>query len=146
PVTVAEGSSCTASASYPGDNDHLPSSGNAPIAVTRASASVTPGNGSKFYGTSDPVPVTTGTLSGFVAADNVTASYSRAAGETVATYAIGAALSPSGVLGNYNIAYNAGTFTIAPDTTTLTYTGPAASTYGQCATVNLSAVLTDAIH
>ena len=124
----------------------LPTAATRYIIITRAAASVTPGNGSKFFGTPDPAPLTTGTLSGFVAGDNVTASYSRTAGELVGAYAIAATLSPSSVLANYNIAYRTGTFTIHPDTTTLTYTGPAASTYGQCSAVNLSAVLMDAVH
>src|SRR5204862_1782444 len=37
---------------------------------------------SKTYGNADPSPLTTGSGSGFLAADGVTASYSRAAGET----------------------------------------------------------------
>src|SRR5205814_9453074 len=68
----------------------------------------------KVYGSADPSPLTTGTLSGFLASDNVTASYSRTAGETVAgsPYTISATLSPSTVLGNYNITYNTAKFTI----------------------------------
>ena len=40
---------------------------------------------------------------GFLAADGVTASYSRTAGETVGAYVISATLAPAAVLGNYNI-------------------------------------------
>ena len=43
---------------------------------------MTPNAASKTYGTADPA--LTGTLSGFLAADGVTAVYSRTAGETVA--------------------------------------------------------------
>jgi hypothetical protein len=73
---------------------------------------VTPDAASKTYGTDDPT--LTGSLSGFLAADGVTASYSRAAGETVAggPYTISATLSPSGVLVNYEITYNTADFTI----------------------------------
>ena len=48
-------------------------------------------------------PAFTGALVGFLAADGVTATYSRTAGETVAggPYTISATLSPAGVLGNY---------------------------------------------
>src|SRR5256885_13041087 len=49
--------------------------------IGRATASVTPNAASKTYGTADPA--FTGTLAGFVAADNVTAAYSRAAVGTV---------------------------------------------------------------
>jgi hypothetical protein len=73
---------------------------------------VTPNAASKTYGTADPS--FSGTLTGFVAADSVTASYSRTAGETVAggPYPISATLSPAGVLGNYTITYNTAAFTI----------------------------------
>ncbi len=75
-------------------------------------ASVTPNAASKTYGDGDPA--LTGTLSGFLAADGVTATYSRTAGETVAggPYTISATLSPAGVLGNYTITYNTASFTI----------------------------------
>src|SRR5205814_5620207 len=64
---------------------------------------------SKTYGDNDPVPLTTGS-GDFLAADNVTATYSRAAGETVAgspnhiTATLNAA---AGALANYIIT-NAG--------------------------------------
>ena len=50
--------------------------------ISQATATVTPAAASKTYGSADPVLA--GTLSGFLAADGVTASYSRTAGETVA--------------------------------------------------------------
>ena len=65
-----------------------------------------------MYGAADPV--LSGTLSGFLAADDVTATYSRTARQTVATYTLSATLSPAGVLGNYNITYNTANFTITP--------------------------------
>jgi hypothetical protein len=81
--------------------------------IDKAAASVTPAAASKTYGTADPS--FTGTLSGFLAADGVKATYTRTAGETVAgnPYTISAALSAAGVLGNYNIAYNTANFTIS---------------------------------
>ena len=84
----------------------------ADFTITQKEASVTPNAASKVYG--DPDPVLTGTLSGFLESDNVTAVYSRAAGETVAgsPYTISAVLSPADVLGNYNITYNTAEFTI----------------------------------
>src|SRR5207247_3864922 len=71
---------------------------------------------SKTYGDADPNPLTTGSGSGFLAADNVTATYSRDPGETVSggPYHITATLSPSGVLGNYNITNAGANFTINP--------------------------------
>jgi hypothetical protein len=93
------------------------------IAVNKATASVTPNAASKTYNTSDPA--LSGTLSGFRPADNVTATYSRTAGETVAgsPYTISATLSPAGVLGNYNVTYNTANFTINKADQTITF-GP----------------------
>lgn len=101
----------------------------ASFTINKANASVTPAAASKTYGTADPS--FTGTLSGFLAADNVTASYSRAAGETVggSPYTISATLSPGGVLGNYAITYNAANFTISPAVASVT-PNAASKTYG----------------
>ncbi|MFH0876881.1 MAG: MBG domain-containing protein [Candidatus Omnitrophota bacterium] len=90
------------------------------LTITPKSASVTPNAASKVYGAVDPT--LTGTLSGFLTADSVTANYTRAAGETVAggPYTISATLSPSGVLGNYNITYNTANFTITPKAASVT--------------------------
>ena len=84
----------------------------ADFTILRKAASVTPDAKSKFYGEADPT--LTGTLDGFLAGDNVTATYSRTAGETVAgsPYTISAVLSPTGVLSNYDITYNTAKFTI----------------------------------
>ena len=59
--------------------------------------------GDQVYGAADPA--LTGTLSGFLVADGVTATYTRTAGETVlgSPYTISATLAPAGVLSNYNI-------------------------------------------
>ena len=85
-------------------------SNTAVFAITKKTASVTPNAASKLLGAPDP-PLT-GTLAGFLPADGVTAVYTRTAGETVGAYTISATLSPAGVLGNYNIAYNTATFSI----------------------------------
>src|SRR5207244_12314875 len=84
----------------------------AEFTIDKKTASVTPNAKSKTYGDADPT--LTGTLSGFLAGDGVTATYSRAAGETVAgsPYTIRATLSHPGVLGNYQITYNTAEFTI----------------------------------
>src|SRR5207244_2019162 len=88
--------------------------------IDKKTASVTPNAKSKTYGDVDPA--LTGTLTGFLAADGVTATYSRAAGETVAgnPYTISATLSPGGVLGNYQITYNTAEFTIDKKTASVT--------------------------
>jgi hypothetical protein len=71
---------------------------------------VTPNAASKIYHGADPS--LTGSLVGFLAADNVTATYSRTAGEAVGTYTISATLAPLAVLGNYDITYNTAKFDI----------------------------------
>src|SRR5207302_2164465 len=92
----------------------------ASFTIDKKAASVTPNAASKTYGDTDPT--LTGTLSGFLAADGVTATYSRALGETVAgsPYTISATLSPAGVLGNYEITYNTAEFTIDKKTASVT--------------------------
>src|SRR5258706_8215250 len=88
--------------------------------ITPKAASVTPDAASKEYGSADPA--FTGTLTGFLGADGVTATYSRTAGETVASspYTISAVLSPAGVLSNYTITYNTAAFTINPKLASVT--------------------------
>jgi large repetitive protein len=83
------------------------------LVISQATASVTPNAATKVYGTTDPA--LNGTLTGFLAGDGVTTTYSRAAGETVAggPYAIISTLTPAGMLGNYNITYNTASFTIS---------------------------------
>jgi hypothetical protein len=101
----------------------------AEFTIDKRDASVTPNAASKIYGDTDPT--LTGTLTGFVAADSVSATYSRTAGETVggSPYTISAVLSPAGVLGNYNITYNTAHFTINKRDATWT-TNPNSKTYG----------------
>src|SRR5204863_1237055 len=72
--------------------------------ISARTATWTTTSNSKTYGNPDPTPLTTGSGT-FLAADGVTASYSRAAGETVlgGPYHITATLSPPAVLSNYTI-------------------------------------------
>ncbi len=102
----------TITAAYSGDSNYSPSSDNQAITVNRKDASVTPDAQTKVYGAADPT--LTGTLNGFLAGDNVTATYSRTAGETVlgSPYTISATLLPVSVLSNYNITNNTANFTI----------------------------------
>src|SRR5437588_7852168 len=101
----------------------------AEFTIDKKAASVTPSAKSKTYGDVDPA--LTGTLTGFLTADGVTASYSRAPGETVAgsPYTINATLSPAGVLGNYQITYNTASFTIDKKAASVT-PNAASKTYG----------------
>lgn len=92
------------------------------FAITPKAASVTPAANTKVYNSVDPV--LTGSLSGFLAADGVTAGYSRVAGETVlgGPYTISATLSPASVLTNYTVTYNTANFSITPKAATVTAT------------------------
>ncbi|MFZ5858219.1 MAG: MBG domain-containing protein [Chloroflexota bacterium] len=107
--------------------------------ITPKTASVTPNAASKVYGSANPA--LTGTLSGFLPADGVTATYTRTAGETVAgsPYTISATLAPAGVLGNYTITYNTANFTITPKSLTITGVTAQNKTYDRttAATLNL---------
>ncbi|PYP29828.1 MAG: hypothetical protein DMD55_00185, partial [Gemmatimonadetes bacterium] len=97
----------------------------------KKAASVTPAAGQhKTYGDADPA--LSGSTSGFLAADGVTASYSRAAGETVAggPYHITATLGAgAGVLDNYIITNAGADFSIAKRAATWT-TDPNSKTLG----------------
>ncbi len=107
-------------ANYSGDVNYDPASGNETVAVIKKPASVIPDAASKIYGGTDPS--LTGTLEGFLTADNVTAVYSRVAGETVlgGPYIITAVLSPIEILGNYEVTYNTASYTIIPKATSVT--------------------------
>src|SRR5207249_725737 len=96
--------------------------------ITKKAASVTPDAKTKVYGSADPT--LSGALSGFLVADGVTASYSRAAGETVGSYTISAALSPAGVLSNYDITYNTAAFAITKKAASVTPAAGQHKTYG----------------
>src|SRR5438093_2230309 len=80
--------------------------------INPKTASVTPNVASKTYGGTEPA--LTGTLSGFLAADNVTATYSRAAGETVAgsRKSISVKPSPGRMLDDDSFTYNKTNHTI----------------------------------
>ena len=98
--------------------------------INAKEASVTPAAAGKVYGGVEPA--LTGSLSGFLAADGVSATYSRTAGEDVAgsPYTISATLNPAGVLANYVITFNTAAFTITPASVTMTWSDPADITYG----------------
>src|SRR5881296_840974 len=100
----------------------------AAFAITKKAASVTPAAASKVYGSADPA--LSGALSGFLVADGVSASYSRAAGETVGSYPISATLSPAGVLSNYDITYNTASFVITKKAASVTPAAGQHKTYG----------------
>ncbi len=110
-----------------------PSSGTGTLTIDKRLATWTTNPASKTYGDADPVPLTTGSGTNFLAADNVTATYTRVAGENASppTYHITATLSatPLSALDNYIITNDGAEFTINKRLATWT-TNPASKTYG----------------
>ena len=85
---------------------------NGSYTINKRAATWTTNPNSKIFGSLDPVPLTTGSGSNFVASDGVTATYARVTGEDVGTYQITATLSPTAALANYNITNAGALFTI----------------------------------
>jgi hypothetical protein len=117
----------TANWTFAGTGNYNSASGSVAIAIAPKAASVTPDAKSKVYGTTDPT--LTGTLSGFLPADAVTATYGRTVGETVGAYTISATLhAASGVLANYSVTSNTATFTITTGSLNHLVLSPVSST------------------
>src|ERR1051326_2088278 len=76
PLTTGSGNNFIAA-------DNITNNG-AAFTINRRNATWTTNPNSKTYGDADPSPLTTGSGNNFIAADNVNATYSRAAGESVA--------------------------------------------------------------
>ncbi len=95
-------------------NYNLPApAATAVFTINKKAASVSPANNSKNYGSADPVPLTTGTLTGFIPTDGITATYTRQSGELAnVSYTISATLAPAAKLANYTVTYNTANFTI----------------------------------
>ena len=106
------------------------------LTVNKEPLTVTPTPASKVYGTANPA--FTGSITGLVAGDSITAAYASAAttSTAVGVYSIGAnaiaaTLSdPGSKLSNYTLTQNIGTLTVTQATTVLTWATPAAITYG----------------
>src|SRR5213075_545740 len=114
-------------------NNYNITNAGAEFTISKRDATWTTNPGSKTYGDGDPSRLTTGSGSGFIAGDGVTASYSRVAGENASppTYHITATLSATvaGGLANYNITNTGAEFTINKRDATWT-TNPASKIYG----------------
>jgi hypothetical protein len=112
------------------------------LTVTAIDASVTPTLSGKNCGDEDPV--FRGTLNGFLRSDNVTATYSRTIGETIAgsSYIISATLTPPAVLRNYNITYNTAAFSIVDTSAPVFVETPPVDATVECSAVPEAAILT----
>ena len=121
----------TIEAAYSGGAGFNASAGTGALSISQKAVTVSTQPASKTYGGADPSPLTTADLSGFLAADVITATFARAAGETVGPYAITTTLvDPNGRLGNYTITNAGATFTINARPVTVT-TQPASKIYGE---------------
>ncbi|MFT7435100.1 MAG: hypothetical protein ACI8UX_000891, partial [Psychromonas sp.] len=112
------------------------------LTVNAIDASVTPIVSGKNCGDEDPV--FRGTLNGFLRSDNVTATYSRTIGETIAgsSYIISATLTPPAVLRNYNITYNTAAFSIVDTSAPVFVETPPVDATVECSAVPEAAILT----
>jgi hypothetical protein len=120
PIVVAQGTLSAANYTFNFVNGTL--------TITPAPLSVTANNQTKVYGAA--VPTLTGTLTGIVNGDNITASFSTtatASSDVVAGgYPITATLNdPNGRLNNYIGTNTPGTLTITPANQTITWASPA---------------------
>src|SRR4029077_19976999 len=112
-------------------NYDFPTFSDGTLIIIKRDATWTTNAASKTYGDVDPNPLTTGSGTNFVAADNVTATYSRIVGETVlgGPYQITATLAPAAALSNYTITNAGASFSINARPATWT-TNPNSKTYG----------------
>jgi hypothetical protein len=105
------------------------------LTVNTAVLTVTPAPSTKVYGTANPV--FSGSITGMIPGDGISATYSSAATTTtiVGAYSSGpnaivATLSdPQSKLSNYTLNQTVGTFTITQATTVLTWATPASISY-----------------
>ncbi|WP_206669778.1 MBG domain-containing protein, partial [Paenibacillus luteus] len=91
------------------------------LSVTKASLAVTADDATREYGTSNPV--FTGTITGGLSSDGITATYATSANQAshVGNYAIEATLvDPNNKLGNYEVTKTAGSLSITKASLTVT--------------------------
>ncbi|MEK7422800.1 MAG: Ig-like domain-containing protein, partial [Actinomycetota bacterium] len=101
------------------------------ITVTKRTASVTAGGGTKVYGAADPT--LTPSSAGFLPADSIVVTQTaRDAGEDVGSYATHATATGAALV-NYDVTYNDGALTITPAATTTVVTCPTSVMYTSAA-------------
>jgi hypothetical protein len=118
------------------------------LVIAKAPLSVIAANAERAKSMANPV--FTGTLTGVVAGDGITATYASSADATTAVGTYGPAspqaitptlVDPNGKLPNYTVTTTNGTLTILLDTPTITWATPSAITYGTAlSATQLSAV------
>jgi hypothetical protein len=111
--------------------DYSSAIGSVGLAVLPAPLTVTAADASRAYGQTNPV--FTGAITGVANGDNITATYgcSATAASPAGTYPIiPSLLDPSNRETNYTVSLLNGTFAVLPATPSVTWTNPAAITYG----------------
>ncbi len=125
--------------SYPGDTNYAAQTAGGTLQVKQAALVATAAAATRAYGAANPV--FTGTLTGVVTGDGITATYESQAGATTpgGTYSTGpdaiapALVDPNNRLSNYSATLNDGTLTITGGGTTtgdITWPAPAPINYG----------------
>jgi hypothetical protein len=113
--------------------------------VTPAVLTVTPN--STFVAFGAAIPTLTGALTGVVAGDGITVSYTTTAaqGSPVGTYPITAMLDdPNNKLGNYSVTNTPGTLAVTQAPQTINFVSPGTQTYG-VAPITLTATATSGL-
>ena len=126
-------------ATLPADNNHQTSTATFALTVTQAPLSVVVGNQTRIFGIANPT--LTGSVTGAVNGDVISAAYATTAGVTspAGTYAITATLTPSS-LPNYKVTNIPGVLTITDAPQSITFAPVTAPLFiGNPVTVNLSA-------
>jgi hypothetical protein len=133
-----------ASATAPNGSSYLAVNAKVYLKVNSVPLTVTANNTSMPYGSA--LPTLSGTLTGVISGDNITASYSTTATSTspVGSYPVTAALNdPNGKLGNYTVTNTSGTLTIGSAKPVITWAPPATILTGAslASVLNATAVL-----
>ena len=134
----------TVLASYAATTNYTAAGAVATFTIGQKNVTVPTQNAGKFYGQSDPSPLTTADLSGFYPSDGITASFSRATGENPGAYAITTTLAGASVtLGDYNVTNAGATFTISPSVTGVS--SPASGAYGAGTAIPITVTFNEAV-
>ncbi len=110
------------------------------LTITQAPLVITVASATRVFGTANPT--FTGTVTGLLNGDPITASYATTATTTsaVGTYPITASLAdPSAKLANYSVTNTAGTLTVSKAGSTLSLAGPASAAVGSSVTFTATA-------
>uniref|UniRef100_UPI00111F32A2 MBG domain-containing protein n=1 Tax=Paenibacillus paridis TaxID=2583376 RepID=UPI00111F32A2 len=108
-------------AEFAGDPTHLTSSDSVMMTVDKRPLAITVNNATREYGMSNPV--FTGTVTGGLSSDSITATYTTSADQAsdVGNYAIQAILvDPNNKLGNYEVTKTAGSLSVTKAALTVT--------------------------